>query len=474
MLRRQKIFLAVVFVLNAVFWIVPSDVVELVARDRHTLLGRYSREHLSVNLVVLVASLVGFYIDQAPSGKRRRRGFQTAAVLLTALPLLVVVDFVIRLPQTHPYVFDSLAYHRQPDETFTVDFDDRPEAARSYLRAAPGYGSVRCVYHTDGRGYRNRRTLDQGEIVVLGDSFAEGSKVSDEQVWPVLVGQALERTVVNLGMSGYAPAHSLAAFREYGAPLSPELVLCLVYEGNDFRASNPELGDRERSISERLKRYFKQSPVRNAIDQFLIRTLGPIGSERELSELEVLSWLPLAVPAGPGAKYYAFGPKDVLSLAVEASAFRKSDVWAKSAAVLRELRQACADAAAELVVVYAPTKEHVMLPPARDHIPPEKMHRFLALRTDELPAASELLDTLLERLPTKRNVVREWCRIEGVAFCDLTDTLRTAAEAGRQVYYTYDQHWTPDGHKVVASAVGRFLKDRWAIAQDRAVGLTRP
>jgi hypothetical protein len=247
-----------------------------------------------------------------------------------------------------------------------------------------------------------------------------------------------------------------------------------VYEGNDFRASNPELGDKDRSLSERLKRYVKQSPIRNAIDQFLIRTLGPIGAERELAGLEVLSWLPLAVPHGPGASYYAFGPKDALSLAVEESAFRESEVWSNSAAVLNKLRQACVSAAAELVIVYAPTKEHVVLPLARDQLPPDDVHAFLALRTDELPAPLELLDLLIERLPTKRNLVQEWCQSEGVAFCDLTDRLRAAAAKGRQVYYTYDQHWTPDGHEVVAATVERFLKDRWAVTQDQVAGSTQP
>ena len=43
----QKLFVLGVLLVNAGVWIVPSDVVELMARDRQTLLGRYSREHLA-------------------------------------------------------------------------------------------------------------------------------------------------------------------------------------------------------------------------------------------------------------------------------------------------------------------------------------------------------------------------------------------------------------------------------------------
>jgi hypothetical protein len=39
-----------------------------------------------------------------------------------------------------------------------------------------------------------------------------------------------------------------------------------------------------------------------------------------------------------------------------------------------------------------------------------------------------------------------------------------AALTGRQVYFTYDQHWTPEGHQVVADTVGAFLVENFADA----------
>ena len=459
MLLRQKIFLGVVVLINAALWIVPSNVVELVARDRHTLLGRYSREHLSLNLVVFVSSLIGLYIDQARAGKRRRRGFQVAAVLLTLVPLALVADFVLRAPHPHPYVFDSPAYHRRPNDVFTVGFADRPQAARTYLDAPPGYAFVQCAYHTDARGFRNGRTVQQCDILVLGDSFAEGSKVSDEHVWPVVLERLLGRPAVNLGMSGYSPAHYLASLREYGVRLSPQVVLCLVYEGNDFRSSNPGAEAQKRSVSKRLNRYFKQSPIRTAIDDSLIKAFGPVGSRRKLPALDMLSWLPLSVPQGPGARRYAFAPKDMLALGVEEDAFRAGEVWKSSAGVLGEMKKECASAGARLVIVYAPTKAHVTLPLAQERLEPDEVHAFAALRSDHVPPPAKLLDVVFARLPSKRNVVRDWCRGERIAFVDTTDSLRAAALAGRQVYYTYDQHWTPEGHEVVAAVVAEFLSD---------------
>jgi hypothetical protein len=36
--------------------------------------------------------------------------------------------------------------------------------------------------------------------------------------------------------------------------------------------------------------------------------------------------------------------------------------------------------------------------------------------------------------------------------------LRAAVAAGKQVYYTYDQHWTPEGNVVTAAVLDAYLK----------------
>ena len=43
--RDQRISLGVVGFVNAVLWAIPSNVVEQIARDRQTMMGRYSRTH---------------------------------------------------------------------------------------------------------------------------------------------------------------------------------------------------------------------------------------------------------------------------------------------------------------------------------------------------------------------------------------------------------------------------------------------
>ncbi len=460
MIARQKTFLVAVAALNATLWAVPSDVIELIARDKHTLCGRYSREHFTVNVVVLMVSLIALYIDRATGEKYRRRWFQVIATILFVFPPIIALDWLARGVQPQRYVHDAPAYHRPPNVVFTSDFEDLPEAARTYPNAPAGFGMVTCDYRTDQRGYRNRQAGDRYDIVVLGDSFAEGSKVSDDDAWPVRLADKTGGSVYNLGMSGYSPVHYLASLEAHGLGLSPRRVLCMLYEGNDFRAEAIAGNGPGRSRSKRFKSYVKQSPLRQAIDRLFIAWFAPIGAGSDVAGADILSWLPLAVPEGPSSKYYAFAPKQLLVNRGGVEGFRASRQWRSVSEVLLEMHRACTAAGAELVIVYAPTKAHVMLPLVRDGLPPDKVRAFAALRAERLPEGEAFLEDLFSRLPASETVVRRWCASHGVGWVSVTESLRRHASAGSQVYYTYDQHWTPGGHEVVAEAVQAYLETR--------------
>ncbi len=458
MLPRQKIFLAIVGVVNLLLWIVPSDVVELVARDRHTLLGRYSREHFSWILVSAIASILGLYIDWAPPEKRRQRGFQLAACSLFLVPSLLIVDFLIRSPEREHYVHTSIAYHRPPNEQFTVTYEDRPQAHRSFPIVQPGYDSVECAYQSDALGYRNAERREGYDVVAVGDSFTEGSLVSDGDPWPQQWAARSSLAIYNLGMSGYGPSEYLAAIREHALKLSPSRVVCMLYEGNDFRVTPVDLGRQARGLGNRFKRYVKQSPILESIDRLLIDHLGPIGSQRALPSLEVLDWLPVAVPEHD-PKYYAFAPKQILDLYISTSKIRGSRVWEAFTGILTEMQEDCESAGAELIIVFAPAKAQVVLPAARNRLPAQKVRAFASLRSDDLPRADEFLAGLFVMMEAKRTLVADWCRDAGIPFVDTTGALRSAASAGKQVYYTYNQHWTREGHEVVADAIAQALSE---------------
>lgn len=461
LIPRQKIWLALMIVINLALWIIPSDVVEQIARERHVLLGRYSRTHFFWILFMLIATPISFYVDWSTGATYKRRWFQLLASLIVLVPSFLLVDFLVRSPQSDHYVRDALAYRRPASATFNVIFDDKPVAARSFPNARPGYGSVTCKLQTDARGYRNMGVQEQYDIVVLGDSFAEGSSVSDEHVWPRLLQKKTGLPVYNLGMSGYDPFHYLESLKTFGLSFKPQYVVCLLYEGNDFRSAKTDAKRSNPSISKKLGAYFDRSPILKGLDQLIIHTLGPINSQGEVSGGEVMSWMPLALPAGDNAKYYAFAPKQLRDLYESREQFSVDKHWLNPRRQIAEMHKLCQEAGIEFVLVFAPLKGHVVLPAAADRLEAEKVHGYLKLRYKKhLPDPATFLKHLLVNAQARDEVVSEWCARESISYLTTTGPLRKAALAGTQVYFTYDQHWTPDGHEVVADTVSSYFKAR--------------
>ncbi|MHC4091085.1 MAG: hypothetical protein ACYSVY_12570 [Planctomycetota bacterium] len=457
--RGQKVFVLGVLAVNAVLWIVPSDVVELVARDRQTLLGRYSREHFAWIIALVPISAVAICLHLSPTNAvKKKKAFRVATVLLAVLVSLLAVDIYLRLTASYTYVLGDLAYRRPAETSLDGFFEDVPLAIRTYPDAPPGFGRVDWKLSTDSRGFRNPTDYDRYDVVVLGDSFCEGSKISDDDPWPVRFAKTSGVSVSNLGMSGYAPQNYLAALKDFGLGLQPRYVMCMIYEGNDFRSAK-----RMSEAPSEWKRFFKRSPIVQAIDEFLINKLGPIGAERRIDGLEMLSWLPLAIPDGPDARYYTFPPSFLVHHYTSRSEFEDSKYWKRTKHNLEQMRDICRQADAELMIVYAPTKPRVVLPLVKVSLPADKVHAFAALRAKrELPEPDVYLANLMDYLDVKEGVVQAWCRENSIALVSLTDAMRESVCRGEQVYYTYNAHWTPVGHAVAGDAVHQFWTSRQA------------
>lgn len=458
LILRQKIWLSIVITVNALLWLIPDDVVANVARDQQTMVGRYSRTHFAWNLGVLAISILSFYVDWSTGSTYKRRWFQVLATLFFLFPCVVLVDYVLRTGDTMHYIRDEVIYHRPPNSEFRLTFVDRPQAYRTYPNIKPGFGTVECAGRTDARGYRNPTTLNQCDVVTLGDSFTEGSSVSDEHPWPVRLAELTHSTVCNLGMSGYDPFHYLESLRRIGLDRKPRLVICMLYEGNDFRSSASDEKRRNPSASKRLVEYVDRSPLIKLMDRAITSTFAPIGASRPLPDGEILDWLPLSVPQSGPARPYAFEPKQLRDLLISYEQFENDKHWHNPRDQISQMNDLCKSAGAEFVLVMAPTKARVLLPLVAQRLDADKVRQFTSIDYKKpLPPTESFLSELLTLADSKERVISDWCANQGIPFFSPAEQLRTATAEGTQCYYSYDQHWTPLGHEVFAKALGEFL-----------------
>ena len=209
-------------------WAIPSNIAYLVAQHRDVLLSRYSVAHMSWILLLLPVSTAALYLTWASEKNKRKRHFQMIALSLSLLLSLCVVDLSLRLIIPRRYVQQNGLHHRIPNTQKEDVTKDVPTTAFSYSHAPAGYPPIDFILTIDQRGFRNQTDLNQYEILAVGDSFTEGSGVTDEQAWPVLLAKKSEKNVYHLSVSGGHPGTYLESLKQFGLALSPKVVLCTI------------------------------------------------------------------------------------------------------------------------------------------------------------------------------------------------------------------------------------------------------
>ena len=151
-----------------------------------------------------------------------------------------------------------------------------PECARfdaelAYTLKPPGCRFANREFSTElrvnGAGLRDdAASLAGPEVVVLGDSFAMGWGVEQEESFPELLETGLGRRVLNAGVSSYGTARALATLTRIDR--SRLKVLVVQYNDNDFRENQAFLqaGGRLPTMSE--------DQYRRQVEKHLRKTRG--------------------------------------------------------------------------------------------------------------------------------------------------------------------------------------------------------
>jgi len=170
--------------------------------------------------------------------------------------------------------------------------------------------------------------------------------------------------------------------------------------------------------------------------------------------------MPAAVTAGGASQHYAWDPKHMMRLDWEPAAFAAAPEWATNEVVLRQLADLAQERGVRLVFAYAPSKPHVVLPLLRDRVSAEQLSAFAVLRDHggRLLPPESFRDRLYRNLDTQENTLRDWCAGPGVDFVSLTKVLRERTAEGVPTYFTYDPHWSDEGHAAVAAHLATTLR----------------
>jgi hypothetical protein len=490
-LRASRLIALALAAAVALAWLVPSDVPRLVARQQDVLLGRYAEGHLVAAALATLLFLPAAWMLWRGVGlfEAALRMALAAGSAWLAFAIAGIVSYtpekqryletpVGALVQGAPVPLSGITRRRQPNRRWEMRRVDAPGPARTYPDAPPGFPEAEIVLTTDADGFRNPALGSRWEIVVSGDSFAEGSMVSDDEVWSARLAAALGRRVRNVAMSGATPEMYLNNLLAFGRAGAPRLAIVSVYEGNDFkrhRTALAELAGRAQApagLRGRLAAWrrlaFEDSPLRATLKRALLGTLGPVRRQAPIPPSEGLSWMPIALDGPAGRHHYAFEPKHLLRLLVRRDRFEASPAWTEQAAVFRSIAGWARAEGVALLFLYVPSTPHVVMPLVQDRISPRALRAFAAFEEDELPPAERFAEEVARGLDDLERLFFDFCAAEALRCLSATEPLRSEIAAGRQVYFSYDPHWTRLGHEAVAELVARAIRAGGLLPQSPA------
>jgi lysophospholipase L1-like esterase len=302
----------------------------------------------------------------------------------------------------------------------------------------------------NSHGFRDRerahaRPPGTRRVVVLGDSMTEAFQVPLDDTFTARVERRLNVAaraveVLNLGITALGPAQEYLIYRAYGAPYAPDVVVLVVFMGNDIRGSSPDLEG---------KPYLRYPVVaqdgglaRDPAGAVMFTEPARPGRIRQWARTQLASYRFVrdrVVPAF-GVATPTMASDDILAIYREplAPAWRRAvDV---THAMIAELERAVREDGGRLLVALLPAPWDVD-PAARTMVqgaPPASIDWRAAERRTET-----------------------WLRAQGLATLPLAEAFAADIARGGRPYFAMDGHLTSHGHALMAEhladAIGRAL-----------------
>lgn len=421
-LRRGRMLLlapGLVCVVLALFW----DAAPMI----WAAFGRAQMLLLSLGIVLCV---LGYLIHR---GAQRamlsgRRGYHTTVTMTlvalgtTCTITLATCEWFLQVLDFPPPHFSTIRV-RAEGVGYTYARNVRTEMRRKEYH-------VSFVTNSDGFRDDEIRPKQGYRILLLGDSFTSGYGVEREEMFADLLEKSLGVEIVNAAVGGYEIIHQVHLLSKYGPEWQPDLVLFASYLSNDLTGNDA----------------WKPDATGTLVPDDMV---FPIQRDRQWK-------LPMLVetiirggwrPQDPGKEF-----QPGLGIIARQLDRQTAEDYLLATELLGRLRDQARILDAGLLVAffsYVPAVQRDAAERLRQRIPDFDRHHDLDRPAREMANACEGLEIQYVDL--------------NVPLSDYYDRYQ------RPVYYKYDGHWTPDGHRVVAETLEPVLRSKTHQSRSRNV-----
>jgi len=365
--------------------------------------------------------------------------FRIIGVILGFLVALAIAEVAVRL--------------LRPQEVGPVRFACNPELGEIPVPGQHGVrhhpGGFSFTYHNNSLGWRGSREYRPEKttayrVLLLGDSFAYGTGVNDDQTFAALVekelrAERLSVEVLNAGCPGKGTDYELKLFQTLGRQFHPDLtVLC--FFGNDFQ-------DNERGEYYNIGRHGEIEVKPLDCNRSLIKTM--------LDRLPGYNWL--------------------ISWSQAANLVKQAGVEL----LVNRAQKTEPDAAAGLVVAYQRTANGYATPANKKltQIYVDQLNAAVkgaggALMMFYVPISQEVRDYRQSRtISADERAIQHIAADNGMVLWSLTPLLAHSGQPIDRLYYQ-EGHWTAAAHALAASYMSRLIQRR--LLQNRQLNQSEP
>ncbi|HKQ75622.1 MAG TPA: GDSL-type esterase/lipase family protein [Blastocatellia bacterium] len=269
-----------------------------------------------------------------------------------------------------------------------------------------------------GPNYESQTASGKKRVLVLGDSFTEGSHVGEDELFSNIIANTYSNLeVMNAGVGGWSTVQEYLYLKEFGINLHPNLVLLMFYD-NDLDENclsfYPAIGPRPFASIQNGRLVINQYPSPEEWRKYVL----PLPFAQELNQYSLAyNFINFRVYQTLRAPYLnRLEYEDVKKVA----ACPKMEILKK---LFQEARQMLTERGILFAVGLVPSKK------------------------DAQRGISDLQAPILSL-----------CEAEGIPCLSLLRPLKEEYDKGVKPYWDSDIHWNKIGHRAASEALGPYIQ----------------
>ena len=320
------------------------------------------------------------------------------------------------------------------------------------------------VFETDEMGFPNSEYewRDQYDIIVTGDSFTTRTA---PKTWIELLAEQSNQQILTLGAPSWSTLNEVEAVKMYGLDKKPKWVILLFFEGNDIINTGQYLARQNSGLN--WKEFDLQDVPRTRL-WLTPHLLRFVGNRLRPDDEEVTDYrYPIVASTEVGEIQTIFKDIHLYPLSASYETLAQSEEFTAVSKALLELRALVEEQGARFLLVYVPSKEHVLWSRIWN---PEDVNNVLE-RTVTVTLSEGDQGTLqwepqilsfemfAENHMAQEQLIVDFAHENGIELLNLTPIFWQESIAKGELYHYADPHWNQAGNQLAADAIFAAIQE---------------